>query len=77
VELIVAGLALDLLQYAFATLIWGIYQRRQELSQVAEDDEFVAPKEMNYLTIFLFGAKVVCIGAAYWYLLNYIWKLVL
>jgi hypothetical protein len=70
--LIVAGLALDLLQYAVATGIWGVYQRKKELARTAEQDEFQAPSALNYPTITLFVAKVACVIAAYLMLLQQI-----
>lgn len=70
--LIVLGLALDLLQYAVATSIWGIFQRRKELSGIADDADFLAPKQLNWPTIVFFVLKAASIIAAYVYLLRHL-----
>ena len=69
--LTIAGLALDLLQYASATAIWGIFHRLKERS-LAEDTEFTAPRQVNWPAIMLFWLKVGAIGAAYCFLLQYL-----
>jgi len=70
--LIVLGLAFDLLQYAVATSIWGIFQRRKELSGIAEDSDFLAPKQFNWPGIVFFFLKTVSIITAYGYLLRHL-----
>lgn len=70
--LIVIGLALDLLQYAVATAIWGVFQRRKERAGVAEDVEFKAPGQLNWPAITFFWLKVVSIATAYYLLLQYL-----
>jgi hypothetical protein len=65
-------LALDLLQYAVATSIWGIFQRHKEKSGVGEDADFLAPKQFNWPTIVFFVLKAVSIIAAYIYLLRHL-----
>lgn len=70
--LIVLGLAFDLLQYAVATSIWGIFHRRKEVSGIAEDAEFLAPKQFNWSGIVFFVLKVFSIIAAYGYLLRHL-----
>lgn len=70
--LIVLGLALDLLQYAVATFIWGLFQRHKEKSGVGEDADFLAPKQFNWPTIVFFTIKAIAIIAAYAYLLRYL-----
>lgn len=70
--LIVLGLALDLLQYAVATSIWGIFQRQKEKNGVGEDTDFLAPKQFNWPTIAFFVLKVLSIIAAYAYLLQHL-----
>lgn len=70
--LIVLGLALDLLQYAVATSIWGFFQRRKEVSGIAEDADFLAPKQFNWPTIGFFALKAASIIAAYVYLLRHL-----
>jgi hypothetical protein len=73
VILIVLTLTLDLLQYAIATAIWGVYQRRKENSGTTAGIDFVAPPSINYPTIFLFWSKVVCVLSAYVILLQHIY----
>lgn len=70
--LIVAGLAMDLLQYVVASAIWGTFGRRKEMSGVGADDEFEAPRELNWPGLFFYGAKVLIIGFAYWLLVLYL-----
>ena len=70
--LIVLGLALNLLQYAVATSIWGIFQRRKEVGGIADDVDFLAPKQFNWPTIGFFVLKIVSIIAAYAYLLQHL-----
>ena len=70
--LIVLGLAFDLLQYAVATSIWGIFQRHKEVRGIAEDADLIAPKEFNWPGIVFFVLKFVSIIAAYGYLLRHL-----
>jgi hypothetical protein len=73
VILIVLTLTLDLLQYAIATAIWGIYQRRKEKAGITVGVDFAAPPSINYPTIFLFWAKVASVLSAYIMLLQHIY----
>ena len=75
--LIVLGLAFDLLQYAVATGIWGVFQRIKERSGVGEDMEFKAPRQLNWPALTFFWLKVVSIAAAYYLLLQYLARTVL
>lgn len=68
-KLIVLGLTFDLLQYAVAALLWGGYQRIMELRGTPECVDFKAPRQLNWLTVAFFLAKVGCVVAAYWFLL--------
>lgn len=70
--LIVIGLALDLLQYAIATSIWGIFQRSKEKTGVAEDADFRAPRQFNWPSLTFFVLKVVAIVVAYVFLLRHL-----
>jgi hypothetical protein len=62
--LLVASLFLDLLQYAYATLIWGTYSRYKE-RRVANDADFSAPRAINWLSILFLVLKVLAAGSAY------------
>lgn len=75
--LIVVGLFLDLLQYAVATSIWGIFHRSKETAGTAEDVEFQAPRQFNWPAIALFTLKVVAILSAYAYLVRYLSSILL
>ncbi|WP_398494358.1 hypothetical protein [Variovorax sp.] len=70
--LVVLCLALDLLQYACATAIWGVFNRFKESSGTAEDSDFDAPAQLNWPAIAFFWSKVVAVGVAYWFLLHYL-----
>jgi hypothetical protein len=70
--LIVVGLTCDLLQYAIATGIWGIFQRRREKNGTSEDEEFLAPPQFNWPGIAFFIFKTVAIVAAYIHLFLYL-----
>lgn len=74
--LIVLGLALDLLQYVSASIIWGVFQRWKE-KRVEEDDEFEAPRQLNWPAIVFFVLKGPAIIAAYVLLLSFLARTVL
>lgn len=69
---IVIGLGLDLLQYAYGTLAWGIYNRWKENEGTGENDEFEAPPLINWPTIGFFSLKVGVILWAYGYILRFL-----
>lgn len=75
--LIVIGLAFDLLQYATATGIWGVFQRRKEHAGVSEDAEFTAPPQLNWPALVFFWLKVLSIAVAYVQLLQHVSRTVL
>jgi hypothetical protein len=68
------GLAMDLLQYAYAAAALGIFARTKEkrLSSLTEDPELDAPRQMNWPTLTFFWGKLFCIGAAYALIVRYI-----
>ena len=70
--LIIFGLACDLLHYAIATSIWGIYQRNKEKSGTDEHTSFKAPRQFNWPAIVFFILKVISIVVAYIYILLYV-----
>lgn len=71
-KLVITGLALDLLQYAFGAALWGIFQWRRERSGISEADDFKAPSSINWPALVCFWLKVVAISYAYWLLLVYL-----
>lgn len=74
--LIIVGLACDLLHYAVASSIWGIYHRCKEKT-VNKDTEFEAPSQINWPALFFFMVKVTLIVVAYAYLLHYLFLTIL
>lgn len=70
--LIVLGLAFDLLQYAVATAIWGVFQRNKELSGTDEETAFLAPRQFNWPAITFFTLKTLSVIVAYVCLLRYL-----
>lgn len=70
--LIIVGLAFDLIQYAVATCIWGVFQRSKEASGIIEDTDFLAPKYFNWPGISFFFLKTLAIVVAYVFLLSYL-----
>ena len=75
--LLVMGLALDFLQYIVGTIIWGGYHRYKE-NRVGNDDDFLAPRQINWPVNALFVLKLVTIFVAYILLVismfNSFWK---
>lgn len=63
--LITIGLGFDLFQYATSSLIWGIYQRRQEKNKIGEEKEFRAPDWFNRPAIMFMILKCVSIVIAF------------
>lgn len=55
--LFVSSLALDLMQYVFASSFWGVFHRKKELSGADPGDEFTAPRWINYPAISMFWLK--------------------
>jgi hypothetical protein len=69
--IIILGLAIDLIQYVVASIIWRFYYRyleRQHVSEEAEQDHS-AWLEIPIWT--LFCMKTICIMVAYCFLLKY------
>ena len=66
--LVVLGLLADALQYAYGALAWGAYNRFQEKTGIAEDDDFKAPVWINWPTLAFFWGKLAAISSAYVFL---------
>jgi hypothetical protein len=75
-KLVVAGLAIDLLQYASGAALWGIFQWRQERGGILESVEFKAPSWINWPALLCFWLKVFVIAYAYCLLLVYLGRTV-
>ncbi len=67
--LIVTSLALDLVHYLAASLLWGGYHRRQERAGVQETATVLAPRWVNWPAVTFFWSKSLAMIAAYWVLL--------
>jgi hypothetical protein len=68
----IMALALDLLQYVYATVAWGVFNRlREHSTELNEETEFHAPPLINWPTIALFWLKLIAISACYVLLLRY------
>jgi len=70
--LIVVGLACDLLQYLVATIVWAVFHRCKERAGVRSDDDFLAPKQINWPALVFFYLKVASLVAAYILLLLFL-----
>ncbi|MEK6325654.1 MAG: hypothetical protein AABN33_28770 [Acidobacteriota bacterium] len=64
-KFIVIGLGFDLLHYVAGTLVWGIYNGLKERAETKEGTEFLAPRPINWPTLFFLWAKVIAIFIAY------------
>ena len=70
--LMIIGLGFDLLQYLTASVVWGVYSRHKEKSGTEENEEFDAPRQINWLTNIFFGLKIIPIVWAYILILKYL-----
>lgn len=72
--LIVAALAFDLLQYLVRTIVWGRFARvtEQQMEDALDDALVSAPDWINRPPIVLFALKMLAMGAAYGYLLKFL-----
>lgn len=62
---LLGGLAADFLHYVVGSLIWGGYNRYKEIIGTLEDQDFLAPRWMNWPGNLLFCTKLFLICAAY------------
>ena len=69
---IVATLALDLLQYAWQSAIWGGFARYYEKNGKLPDDCVTAPAWFNWPALWFFWGKLATVAVAYFFLLKYI-----
>ena len=67
-------LALDFLQYVSGSLLWGGFMKVKESSGVKKDDEFSAPRAINWPALTFFWLKVVAIAVSYAFLLCFLFK---
>jgi len=59
------ALFLDLLQYLAGTTVWFLYFRHKERQGTLEEEQFLAPREMNWPTWTLFYSKATSMLVAY------------
>ena len=75
--LLVITLALDLLQYVLASLIWSVFARRLEHQMshcLEEDPEGPASPFLNWPALGCFWAKMLVVILAYWLLARFLFK---
>lgn len=70
--LVVISLALDFLQYVYASSAWGIFHRFKEKERdnkeargIAFTDDFQAPDQINWPTLIFFWMKLTVLSIAY------------
>jgi hypothetical protein len=68
----VLTLLLDVLQYAFAALIWGAFARQRERSSTNPDADFDAPAQLNWPALLCFWAKLASITIGYGLMSQYV-----
>ena len=77
VLLLVSALALDLLQYVLASLIWSVFARRIEhrmSHRLRDDPEFPASPYLNWPALACFWAKLSVVVIAYIFLARFLFK---
>lgn len=75
--IITVGLALDLLHYIAGTIVWGAFNRYQEKAGINEEEEFLAPKQINWPGNTFFWLKIIAMVVAYYFLFQFLTKKVL
>ena len=73
--LLIAGLVFDLFQYVGGSVIWGAYHRHKEKLGTKKDEEFEAPRQINWFNNILFWLKIASIAGAHILILRYLYKL--
>ena len=70
----VLSLALDMLHYAYSSLVWGAYSHIQKRwkKHTDEDELGDAPYSFNWPALALFWGKLVSVIVGYWLLLQYV-----
>ena len=61
----VCSMGAALLQYGYATLVWGWYARHREKLETRKDEEFEPRKEINWPTTFFMCLKVILCVVGY------------
>ena len=68
----VLALAFDVLQSLYGTIAWGWFHRRKEHERLSDDEEFKAPRQINWPTNWLFYLKVAALAVCYVFLFRYL-----
>ena len=71
----VGTLALDVLQSLYGTVAWGVFHRRKEHEGLSHEEEFKAPRQINWPTNSLFAGKVVALAVSYGFLFRHLFAL--
>ncbi len=71
----VVALTADFLQSLYGTVAWGVFHRQKELAGLDNQEEFKAPRQINWPTNVLFGIKVLALALRYGLLFSYLVKL--
>lgn len=72
--LIILALALDFLQYVFASMIWGAFTRMLEKKGKENAEELVAPPWLNWPSLVCFWVKIGLTVVAYTLLLSFLYS---
>lgn len=72
--LITVGLTLDFLQYVIGAAMWGAFARIKEMAGFKNDDDFLAPRWMNWPALFFFWTKFLIMICAYFLLGKFIYE---
>jgi len=72
--LIIIALAVDLLQYCIAAVIWYFFYRIKENAYIGEEEELSHSSWLEVPIIILFWTKVGCVLVAYYFLFAYLLK---
>jgi hypothetical protein len=70
--LIVISLALDLLQYALGSLIWGVFFRSKEREGCKDDQELEASPWLNLPAAICFWIKIISMVIAFVFMLTFL-----
>jgi|RhiMetdeSRZDD1v2_1073273.scaffolds.fasta_scaffold195909_4 hypothetical protein len=72
--LIIASLALDLVQYCIASVTWFFFYRTKELAYIGEDEDLTHSPLLEVPMHMIFWGKIGCILTAYYMLFRYLLK---
>ena len=75
--LIVTSLALDMIHYVVASVIWRHFYRSKEKAGIGEDKELMHEAYLELPIYLLFAAKIVVVLVAYVLLLNHFYNAIL